>query len=282
MTTVTAREAAEIAAANAADRPSIVFVHGLWLLASSWDGWRAWFEERGYSTVAADWPGDPLTVAGARQDSSALRRTSVADLANHLGEVATALKREPILIGHSFGGLLVQIAAGRGLASATVAIDPAPSKGVLPMPFSALRASFPVLRNPANRARTVTLSFEQFRYGFANTLDEPEARGLYESLHVPGPGRPLFQVAAANVLPGRATFADKRNPHRGPMLLITGENDNIVPMAMTRAAYRKQRRNAAVTEIRQIPDAGHSLVVDHHWTTVAEASYEFLRGCIRE
>lgn len=275
--TITAREAVEIEQANASGRRTVVFVHGLWLLAGSWDPWRAKFEDAGYATVAIDWPGDATSVDAARTDSQALAGLSVATIADHVTEVTQVLAHPPVIVGHSFGGLLVQIVAGRGLANGTVSIDPGPSKGVLPLPFSALKSSFPVLRRPANRTRVLSLTLEEFRYGFANAVSPDESRDLYERLHVPGPGRPLFQAASANVVPwSTATKADKKNPDRGPMLIITGDNDHIAPAVMARAAFRKQRKNPAVTEFAVIGDAGHSLVIDHRWTSVADASLAFL------
>ena len=275
--TVTTREAAEVAAANASGRRPVVFVHGLWLLASSWDAWRTLFEERGYATVAVDWPHDEGSFAAAHDHADSLAGTSVADVADHVAEVIAGLDQQPIVIGHSFGGLLVQIIAGRGIAAGTVTIDPAPSKGVLPLPFSALKAAFPVLGNPRNHGRTVTLSFDEFRYGFANAIVEEEARHLYDTVHTPAPGRPLFQAASANLVPwSSATKADKKNPARGPMLVITGENDNIVPFALANAAFKKQRKNVNPTELVEIPGVGHSLVIDSHWTEVADASLAFL------
>lgn len=273
--TITDREAAEVAAANESGKQPVVFVHGLWLLPGSWDPWRAYFEELGYATVAVDWPGDASDVEQARAHPDGLAGVGVAEVADHIAEVVAGLSRKPVLVGHSFGGLLVQIVAGRGLAAGTVAIDPAPSKGVLPLPLSALKASFPVLRNPANRKRTVLLTFDEFRYGFANALPEDEARALYDAQHVPAPGRPLFQAASANVTPGKATYADKRNPQRGPMLVVTGEKDHIVPFVLSNAAYKQQSKNPGVTELVEIPGVGHSLVVDSHWTEVAEAASGF-------
>lgn len=276
-TTVTSREAAEVAAANESGRQPVVFVHGLWLLQSSWDAWRRLFESRGYATVAVDWPHDEADHAAAHANKDSLAGTSVADVADHVAEVVAGLDRKPILVGHSFGGLLVQMVAGRGLAAATVSIDPAPSRGVLPLPFSALKASFPVLGNPANRGRTVTLTFDQFRYGFANAVSEEEARHLYDTFHTPAPGRPLFQAATANVFPWTVVKADATNPERGPMLVVTGEKDNIVPFALANAAYKKQRKNTAhATELVEIPGVGHSLVIDSHWAEVADAALSFL------
>lgn len=275
--TVTAREAAEVRAANESGRQPIVFVHGLWLLHSSWDAWKAHVEERGYAAVAVDWPRDRADVAAARDDADSLARTSVRDVADHVQEVIEGLDRKPVVVGHSFGGLLVQIIAGRGLAAGTVAIDPAPSRGVLPLPYSSLKAAFPVLGNPLNYGRTVTLTFEEFRYGFANAVSEQEARALYATFHTPAPGRPLFQAATANLNPWAKTRAAKKNADRGPLLVVTGENDNIVPFAMANAAFKKQRRNQHhATELVEIPGVGHSLVIDSHWREVADAALDFL------
>lgn len=277
MSTITTREAAEVAAANESGRQPVVFVHGLWLLASSWDAWKQRFEDAGYAAVAVDWPGDQASFAAAHADQDSLAGTSVADVADHVAEVIGTLDRKPVVVGHSFGGLLVQMIAGRGLAAATVSIDPAPSRGVLPLPFSALKASFPVLGNPLNRGRTVTLTFEEFRYGFANAIPEEEARHLYDTVHTPAPGRPLFQAATANLFPWTVAKADKRNPERGPMLVITGEKDHIVPFALANAAFKQQQKNQhAVTELVEIPGVGHSLVIDSHWGEVADAALAFL------
>ena len=274
--TITPREAGEISAANASGRPQAVFVHGLWLLAESWQPWRALFEEKGYATVAVDWPDDPASYAEAHAHPEVFAKKSVGQVADHVAEVIDRLDHRPVVVGHSFGGLLAQIVAGRGLAHATVAIDPAPSRGVLPLPFSALKASFPVLGNPANYGKAVTLTFEQFRYGFANAVSEDEARRLYETFHVPAPGRPLFQAATANLDVTTEAKADAANPDRGPMLIISGEKDNIVPWRLANAAYKRQRSNPSPTEIVEVPGVGHSLVIDSHWREVADVALEFL------
>ena len=274
--TITPREAAEIAAANESGRQPVVLIHGLWLLAGSWDNWRRALEERGYAPIAVDWPDDPTSVAAARINPDAFAGKGVGQVADHVAEVIGRLTRKPAVIGHSFGGLLAQIIAGRGLASATVAIDPAPSRGVLPLPLTALKAAFPVLGNPANRKRAVTLSFDEFRYGFANAISQDEARALYEEFHVAAPGRPLFQAATANVDPGTEARADKKNPGRGPMLVLNGEKDTIVPRVLAYAAFKKQRKNPGVTEWLEIPGRGHSLVFDSGWEAVAEAAISFL------
>ena len=260
-TTITAREAAEVQRVNATGRQPVVFVHGLWLLAESWDAWRTLFEERGYAALAVDWPGDQADHAAAHAHADSLAGVGVGQVADHVAEVIGALDRTPIVVGHSFGGLLVQIIAGRGLASATVSIDPAPSRGVLPLPFSALKAAFPVLGNPANRKRTVTLTFDEFRYGFANAVDEAEARELYDTFHTPAPGRPLFQAATANLDPTTEAKADKRHPERGPdarRLRREGQHRALGPgqRRVQAAAQEPARRHRDRRDPRGRPLAG--------------------------
>jgi pimeloyl-ACP methyl ester carboxylesterase len=276
-TTVTAREAEEVAAANASGRQPVVFIHGLWLRAGSWVPWRDLFASKGFPTVAVDWPDDPASYAEAHAHPEVFAKKSVGQVADHVADVIAGLDRKPVVIGHSFGGLLAQIIAGRALAIASVAIDPAPSRGVLPLPFSALKASFPVLGNPGNYTKAVTLTFEQFRYGFANAVPEAEARELYKTFHVAAPGRPLFQAATANLYPATVARADRKNPSRGPMLVVSGEKDNIVPWALANAAYKQQKKNTgAATEVAELPGRGHSLVIDSGWAGVAEAALDFL------
>lgn len=276
-TTITPAEQVQIDAANASGRQPVVFVHGLWMLAGSWDNWKSLFETHGYAAIAADWPDDPATVDEARANPQLLANKKVGQVADHVSEVAAALDRKPIVIGHSFGGLLTQIVAGRGLAAGAVAIDPAPFKGVLPLPISALRASFPVLSNPLNYRRSVMLTPGQFRYAFTNALSEDEAAAAYATYPVPAPGAPLFQAASANLKPGGQTKANTKNPVRGPLLIISGEKDRIVPFAMAHAAYKKQRRNRDnVTDFVELPNRGHSLVLDSGWAEVAETALAFL------
>jgi non-heme chloroperoxidase len=203
--------------------------------------------------------------------------TGVAQVADHFAEVIGKLDSKPAIVGHSFGGLVTQILAGRGLSIASVAVDPAPFKGVLPLPLPAIRTTLPVLGNPLNRGRTVTLSFDQFRYGWANAVEEDEARQLYETFHVAAPGKPIFQAAMANLNPGAETQADTKNPARGPLLIFTGEADHAVPPAMSRAAYKKQSQNEGVTEHIEMPNRGHSLTIDHGWREVAENALAFVK-----
>ncbi len=275
--TLTEHEAQQIERANATGHQPVVFVHGLWLLPSSWDRWVNMFEEAGYVALTPGWPDDPHTVEEANAHPDVFAHKSVGQIADHFDEAIRGLKKKPVILGHSFGGLLVQILAGRGLASATVAIDPAPFRGALPLPISALKSAWPVLHNPLNIARAVPLTFDQFRFGFANAVSEEEARELYETYAVPGSGVPLFQAATANLNPWTEAKVDTDNPDRGPLLIISGEKDNTVPWSIANASFKRQTRNPNVTEIIEMKDRGHALVIDHGWREVAETSLAFLR-----
>jgi non-heme chloroperoxidase len=277
MATITQHESEQINEANASGRTPVVFVHGLWLLPSSWDRWQAVCNDAGYTTLTPGWPDDPETVAEAKAHPEVFAGKSIKDVADHFADVIGMLATKPAVIGHSFGGLMTQILAGRGLSAASVAIDPAPFRGVLPLPISALRAGSPVLSNPLNRGRAVPLTFEQFRYAFANAVSEEEAMELYETYAVPAPGEPLFQAAAANINPWTVAKVDTKNPGRGPLLILDGDLDHTVPWAIANASYNRQKSNEGVTEIRKILGRGHSLTIDGGWREIADISLEFIR-----
>ncbi|MEU6200271.1 alpha/beta hydrolase [Streptomyces sp. NPDC047061] len=274
---MSAHDEQQIQAANDSGRTPVVFVHGLWLLPSSWDRWVDYFDQAGYAAVSLSWPDDPDTVAEANSHPEVFAGKTVGQVADHLADLIGRLDRKPAVIGHSFGGLLAQILAGRGLSAASVAIDPAPFRGVLPLPVSALRSSAPVLSNPANRHRAVPLTFEQFRYAFANAVSEEEAKELFETFAVPAPGAPIFQAATANLNPWTEARVDTGNPDRGPLLIISGEKDHTVPWAIANASYKQQLHNPGVTEITEIPNRGHALTIDSGWQEVAETALTFVR-----
>jgi len=273
---LTSREADEIETANAGGRSPIVFVHGLWLLSNSWDRWRRLFEDAGYSTVAPGWPDDPETVEQARQDPSVFAGKMVQQITDHFTDVIAQLKEKPAVIGHSFGGLIAQKPAGQGICAATVAIDPAPFRGVLPVPASAIKSSAAVVSNPTNRGKAIALTFEQFRYGWANALDEQEARELYETYHVAGSGVPIFQAIAANLNPFSETKVDTKNPDRGPLLVVSGEKDHTVPHVLAHSAYKHQSKNPGITEFVELPNRGHALTIDSGWEEVARTALDFI------
>jgi pimeloyl-ACP methyl ester carboxylesterase len=278
---ITEYEATEVAKANASGNTPVVFIHGLWLLPSSWDRWAEVFEEAGYAPLTPTWPDDPRTVEEARANPDVFAGKRLRTIADHTAEVIAGLDRKPAVLGHSTGGLLAQMIADRGLSAATVAIDPGPFRGVLPLPLSALLSAKPVLQNPLNRGRAVTLSFPQFKYGWANALDEEEATALYETFHVAAPGVALMQMANANLNPFTEAKVDTKNPARGPLLIIDGEVDHTVPWAIANAAYKKQSRNETVTEIAKIPNRGHSLTIDSGWREVAETARDFVKRFVQ-
>jgi non-heme chloroperoxidase len=281
MAEITDYEAEQVDKANATGKSPIVFIHGLWLLPSSWDRWRPVFEAAGYATLAPGWPDDPNTVEDANRHPEVFAHKTVGQVADHFQDVIAKLSKKPAIIGHSFGGLLAQILAGRGVSGASVAIDPAPFRGVLPLPISALKSASPVLGNPANHGRAVPLTYEQFRYAFANAVTEDEATELYNTFAVPAAGAPLFQAATANLNPWTEVKVNSKNPDRGPLLIISGEKDHTVPPAIANASYKKQKRNEGVTEIKEIPGRGHALTIDNGWREVADTALGFVKRFVK-
>jgi non-heme chloroperoxidase len=255
----------------------VVFIHGLWLHATSWQNWIELFREAGYEPIAPEWPGGSATVAEARANPDAVAGHGIKSVADHYAQIIEGLEEKPVVVGHSFGGLFVQNLVGRGLAAAGVAIDPAPIKGVLALPLSSLRVASVALRNPANRKRAVSLTKKDFRYGFGNALSETESAELHERWTIPSPGRPLFEAAFANLNPGSPAKVDTGNADRGPLLLISGGNDHTSPPAIVKATLKRYAKSAAVTEIREFADRGHSLTVDSGWREIAQTSVDWLK-----
>ena len=276
MASISDRERREIQAANASGDTPVVLIHGLWVLPSSWANWADFFKQAGYAPLTPDWPDDPATVGAARANPDVLARKTLKQIADHTTEIIDALDKKPVVMGHSTGGLLAQMLAGRGLSAATVAIDPGIFRGVLPLPLSVLRWVGPFLINPLTRRRAITLTFKQFKYGWANALDEKEAKELYDTFHVAGSGIALAQMGNANLNPWTQAKVNTKNPDRGPLLIIEGEKDHTVPWAIAHAAYKRQRRNPAVTEIVKIPNRGHALTIDHGWREVAQEALDFV------
>jgi pimeloyl-ACP methyl ester carboxylesterase len=272
---LTSTEQEQIDRANASGLQPVVFVHGLWLLANSWDNWRSLFEAQGYTTLAPGWPDDPETTQEANQDPDALAHKRLKQVTDHYVAAISHLQRKPAVIGHSFGGLIAEMLADRGVAAATVAISPAAFRGILVLPLSQLKAGAPLL-NPLSAGKAVPLTFEQFQYAFANELDEAEARQLYDAYAVPAPSTPLWQGALANFNPWTEDKVDTGNPDRGPLLIIAGEKDHTVPASVSEAAYKRQQKNAGVTQYREMPGRGHSLAMDHGWQEVAEVALAFV------
>jgi pimeloyl-ACP methyl ester carboxylesterase len=274
---ISEREAQQVEKANASGNTPVVFIHGLWLLPSSWNNWVDYFEQEGYAGVTPDWPDDPETVEEARANPDVLAKKTLKQIADHTAEVIGGLQKKPAVMGHSTGGLLTYMIADRGLSAASVAIDPGPFRGVLPLPIAALRSAAPVLKNPFNRSRAITLTLDQFKYGWANALSDDEAKQLYDTYHVAAPGVALMQMANANLNPWTEAKVDPKNPERGPLLIIDGEKDHTVPWAIANAAYKRQSHNEAVTEIEKIPNRGHALTIDSGWREVAQKALDFVK-----
>jgi non-heme chloroperoxidase len=274
---ITERESQQVDLANGSGRTPAVFIHGLWLLPSSWDRWAKLFEDNGYAALTPDWPDDPETVEEARTNPDALAKKTLGMGADHTAEVIGRLERKPAVIGHSTGGLLAEMLAGRGLSAATVAIDPGLFRGVLSLPLSTIRATGPFLINPLTRGRAITLTFDQFKYAWANALDEDEAKRIYDTYHVAGSGIALMQMGNSNLNPWTEAKVDTKNPDRGPLLILDGEKDNTVPWAIANGSYKKQSRNPGVTEIEKVPNRGHSLTIDSGWHEVAQKALDFIK-----
>jgi pimeloyl-ACP methyl ester carboxylesterase len=263
------------AAGGSGGRP-VVFIHGLWLHASSWEPWVELFRERGYAPVAPGWPHEPDTVEEARANPDAVAGVGIDDVTNHVAAVVDALPTPPVLVGHSFGGLIAEKLLGMGKGAAGVAIDPAQIKGVLPLPLAQLRAGLPALGNPANRSKAVSLTPKEFRFGFGNAVSEEESDRLFEAWTIPSPAKPLFQAAAANFSLHSEAAVDTANTERGPLLLVSGLEDHTVPDVVTRSTLKQYRKSTAVTELRQFEGRGHSLTIDGGWREVADAVLAWL------
>lgn len=257
---------------------SVLFIHGLWIHASSWQSWLDYFAAEGYDVSAPGWPGDRATVAETRDDPSGLVDVGIEAICHHYAEQLDPAAEPPIVIGHSFGGLIAQELLAHGYASAAVAIDPAPIKGVKILPFSQLRSALPVLGNPANRSRTVALNAKQFRYAFGNAISAEESDELFERWTIPGPGRPLFEDATANLSRRSPAAVDTRAAGRGPLLLITGTEDHTVPRSVTAAVAKLYEDGPSVTDYQEFEGRGHSLTMDSGWRDIADASLAWLRA----
>jgi pimeloyl-ACP methyl ester carboxylesterase len=255
----------------------VVFIHGLWLHATSWGAWEELFRGAGYEPIAPGWPHEPSTVAQAREKPELVANIGIDDAVNHYAEIIGALAAPPVIIGHSFGGLITEKLLGQGHGAAGVAIDPAQIKGVLPLPLAQLRAGLPGLGNPANLHKAVSLTQKEFRFGFGNALTEEESNELYEKWTIPSPARPLFQAAAANFALHSEAKVNTGNETRGPLLLISGTADHTVPDVVTRSTLKQYRDSTAVTELKQFQGRGHSLTIDSGWQEVADAVLAWLK-----
>jgi pimeloyl-ACP methyl ester carboxylesterase len=254
----------------------VVFIHGLWISYAAWQPWIDYFAENGYRSIAPRWLGEAETAADSRAHARAQAGFGINALTDHFAAVMEQFDTPPIAIGHSFGGLFAQKLLGQNKVAAAVAINPAPIKGVRPLPLAQLRSAFPVLGNPLNRGRAKALTQKQFRYGFGNTLSPTESDSLWEQWSIPSPGKPLFEAGTANFSPNSPAKVETGNAARGPLLITGGTEDHTVPLVTARAAYKQYTGSAAVTEFHEFDGAGHSLTIDHRWREVADVALWWL------
>lgn len=276
MSSLSARELEEIEVANRSGRPVVVFVHGMFTHASSWSPWRSLFEGAGYATIAPGWPDEPESVAEARAGLGRARCQDLHAVLEHLRAVLALLDRKPALVGHCAGGWIVQRLASEALASVTVAMQPTPFRGIVQTPVSAVRSTLPVVARPRHYRHAMSLTFEQFRYSWANAVSVDEARLLYERHHAPAPGAALFQSAMANLSPWSPVRIDLDAPERGPLLLVAGTEDRQATWSLTHAAYRRHQRNPHPTEIVEMANRGHTMPYDQGWAEVAALALTFI------
>jgi len=251
-------------------KQTIVLIHGLWMTPSSLDLFKEFYEQRGYQVIAPAWPRLDGDVNAIRKNPSALAGLGVLEIADHYDAIVRSMEQRPILVGHSLGGLIVQMLLDRGLGSAGVAIDATTPKGVFDLPYSAVRSARPVVMNPLNYWRSVMLTFEQFKHAFANTMTDAEARRVYHTQVIPGPGRPFFQAAFANFVPRAATTVNRRNYTRAPLLLVSATHDNFVPSKLNEKNYELYKHSTATTDYAIFADRSHLIVAQEGWQDVAE------------
>jgi alpha-beta hydrolase superfamily lysophospholipase len=254
---------------------TIVLVHGLWLTALSWEHWVDRYTARGYRVIARSWPGMEGNIDDLRRDPSGVAGLGLTEIVDHYDRIVRELDNPPIIIGHSFGGLITQILLDRGLGAAGVAIDPAPIKGIWVLPFSELKAGFPGLENPFQQHRAVALTLPQFNYGFTNHLSEEETRPIYERYAVPGPNHILFQASFANFNPHAATTVDVHNDERAPLLLLAGGKDQTVPASVVEANYKLYSFSTAITDFKEYPERTHWTIGQPGWEEVADFALDW-------
>ena len=258
-----------------ASAPPVVLVHGLWLTPRSWEGWKERFESRGHQVLAPAWPRMQGDVEDIRRDPSPLNGLGITEITDHYADIVQGLDHPPIIMGHSFGGLIVELLLDRGLGVAGVAISPAPVKGVLRIPPSQLCSAFPALGNPANRKRTVELTPKQFRYAFTNTMSDEEAQAAYDRYQVPGPARPLFQAAFANFNPNAANKVDFHRDDRPPLLVMGNDQDHTVPASVSKEAAKRLGKSKAVVDYKEWAGRPHFTAGAPGWEDVADYALEW-------
>src|SRR5262245_15049670 len=254
---------------------TIVLIHGFWVTPRAWEGWKKRYEAKGYTVLTPAYPGFEVEVEALREDPTPIEALTVPAVMEHLESVVSPLDSPPIIMGHSAGGVFTQILLDRGYGASAVAIDSAPTEGVKPIPLSQVRASFPVLKNPANRHKAVGLTFEQWQYTFTNTFDEDTGRRLYERYHIPASGHVFWGSALANIHPGKDdTHVDYKNPNRAPLLFISGSDDHLMPPKIQQSNAKHYKGEGTVTEVVEF-EGPHLLPLIDGWEKVADYALDW-------
>jgi alpha-beta hydrolase superfamily lysophospholipase len=254
---------------------TIVLIHGLWLTPLSWEKWIDHYKAKGFNAIAPPWPGMEGDIEQVRSNTKPYEKLGIKEIADHYEQIIRELDKPPIIMGHSFGGLITQVLLDRGLGSAAVAISPAPIKGILALPLSALKVASVALKNPANRHKAVTLTPDEFRYGFGNLLSVEDSKRAYDRLAIPGPGRVLFQAAFSNLIPNSPAAVHPKSGNRPPLLLQANGKDHTVPAAVTKNAYKIQRKASSPTGLKEYPDRSHYTFAQDGWEGVADDALDW-------
>ena len=259
-----------------AAKPPIVLIHGFWMTPRSWEHWKEHYERHGHEVLTPAYPGLEVEVEALREDPSPIAALSVPDTVAHLESVIRGLDRPPFLIGHSFGGLLLQLLLDRGLGAAGVAIDSAPPEGIHKLPPAQLKALFPAFENPANRHRPVPFTPKQFHYAFTNTLSEEESAEVYERYHIAAPGRWIWDGFLSNVKPGHQdTWVNFHNAERAPLLFIAGGEDHIMPPSVNKSNAKHYKGEGTITEYEEVPGRSHWTCAEPGWEAIADRAIEW-------
>jgi len=271
-----------MAPTNGLDRERIplMLIHGAWLSSSSWEHFGDYFEQRGFAASAPEWPRKHGDVEQLRADGHELAGLGLDEIVDHYEALVRELPQPPVLIGHSFGGLVVELLLDRGHGRAGVAISPAPPKGILVLPFSSLKAASPALAHPSKWHGVVTLTPEEFRYGFVNTFTPEDAAAAYERYAVPETGQIFYEAGFANFRMKAPTEVDFDNDDRAPLLIVGATEDHTVPASLARKQYNKHERSSARTDYVEFEGRPHLLMAAEGWDEVADSINRWLAGVL--
>jgi alpha-beta hydrolase superfamily lysophospholipase len=262
------------------DRIPLMLIHGAWLSSLSWENFADYFRNRGFAVAAPEWPRKQGDVEELRADAEQLEGLGIQEIVDHYEAQIGALDQPPVLIGHSFGGLIVELLLDRGLGRAGVALSPAPPKGILVLPFSSLKAAAPALAHPSRWHRIVPLTLEEFTYGFVNTFSPEEAGAAYERYAVPETGQIFYEAGFANFRMNPPTEVHFKNAERAPLLIVGAEKDNTVPASLSRKQFEKYESSPAQTDYLEFEGRPHLLMAAEGWEEVAAAIDSWLDGVL--